>query len=229
MGSHNKVLLRWRPADVFWPVACPQLNCPDQRFQWLNLHAYGKKGCLCTHVFPPLAYQFEGLTDEEVVALVVACLQGMFPGQPVPEPLDWHVTHWDEDPYSLGSYSYQAAGAHKGDVKALAKTCSYNRIFWAGEAGYHAPIVPSPGSVWRPANNPDPDISLIWQAAAEEGRQCVHGASMTGTQAAVDAMQEPWKGCVYSTPNTFSKSPNAFDMLMGFGDETTESDDDDDE
>ncbi len=44
MGAHNKVVIRFDPKEVFWPFDTPQLNCTDQRFQFLNLHAYGKLG-----------------------------------------------------------------------------------------------------------------------------------------------------------------------------------------
>ena len=33
--------------QVFWPPEAPQLNCPDPRFQFLNLHAFGKARTLC--------------------------------------------------------------------------------------------------------------------------------------------------------------------------------------
>ena len=43
MGRHNKVILRFQEKDVFWPHSMPHLNCLDERFQFLNLHAYGKR------------------------------------------------------------------------------------------------------------------------------------------------------------------------------------------
>ena len=217
MGSHNKVpkqqhicdsltsmitnsqlvctqvILRWTPEDVFWPRSVPQLNCPDQRFQWLNLEAYGKSGCLLTHIFPPLAYDYDGLNDDAVVQEILKCLRGMFPSEAVKPPIDSCVTRWDTDPYSLGSYSFQASGSQKGDVEALGNPCSYQRIFWAGEA------------------------------VAQEGRQCVHGASMTGVKAATDALGRPWRGSVFSTPNTFKKTKNAFDILGQGGSDDEES------
>ncbi|KAL8431143.1 hypothetical protein ACSSS7_005461 [Eimeria intestinalis] len=66
MGCHNKVVIRWHPDDVFWGTKGLQLNCLDQKFQFLNLHAYGKPGCLLAHCFPPFSSGYGGLqTDQE--------------------------------------------------------------------------------------------------------------------------------------------------------------------
>lgn len=45
----------------FWPPHTPQLNTTDPRFQFLNLHAYGKPGWLLTHVFPPYSNHYKHL------------------------------------------------------------------------------------------------------------------------------------------------------------------------
>lgn len=62
-----QVVIRWHPEDIFWDPKSLQLNCLDQKFQFLNLHAYGKTGCLLAHCFPPFSSGYGGLqTDEEV-------------------------------------------------------------------------------------------------------------------------------------------------------------------
>jgi len=201
MGAHNKVILRWHPKDVFWPPTTPQINCPDQRFQWLNLHAYGKAGCLLTHIFPPFAHGYDGMNDSTLVNTIVECLRGMFrlgSESDVPPPIDSVVTRWDTDPYSLGSYSFEAKSSLKGDVEALRAPCNHDRLFWAGEA------------------------------AAEAGRQCVHGAALTGVQAAEEALEAPWRCRMEREGETFSSSLNAFDMLMGGGNADSSEDDDSD-
>jgi monoamine oxidase len=80
MGVHNKIILRFHPDDVFWPPGTPQLNCLDPRFQFFNLHAYGKTGVLLTHVFggTNFAAGYGNMSDAQVVQEVLAVLQTMF-------------------------------------------------------------------------------------------------------------------------------------------------------
>lgn len=82
MGVHNKVILRFREEDVFWPGNVPQLNCFDPRFQFFNLHSYGKTGTLLVHVFAESGFAkgYGGLTDDQVVDEVVAVLHKVFCG-----------------------------------------------------------------------------------------------------------------------------------------------------
>lgn len=80
MGIHNKIILRFNEDDVFWPPLIPQLNCLDPRFQFFNLHSYGKTGVLLVHVFAESGFSkdYWGLCDEAVVAEVLMVLGGMF-------------------------------------------------------------------------------------------------------------------------------------------------------
>lgn len=80
MGVHNKVILRFREDDVFWPPKIPQLNCLDPRFQFFNLHSYGKTGVILVQVFAQSGFGtgYRGLSDAGVVAEVLAVLGGMF-------------------------------------------------------------------------------------------------------------------------------------------------------
>ncbi|XP_026191363.1 uncharacterized protein LOC34619839 [Cyclospora cayetanensis] len=122
MGCHNKVIIRWHPDDVFWEERGLQLNCLDQKFQFLNLHAYGKPGCLLAHCFPPFSSGYGGLqTDQEVVAEVLALLQQMFdiPDSAFPRPVDFVVSRWDEDCFSRGSYSTPGVNAYDNDLDIM--------------------------------------------------------------------------------------------------------------
>lgn len=80
MGVHNKIVLRFREEDMFWPPKVPQLNCLDPRFQFFNLHAYGKPGVLLVHVFAESGFAdgYDNLSDPAVVAEVLLVLGGMF-------------------------------------------------------------------------------------------------------------------------------------------------------
>jgi len=55
MGIHNKVIMRFGGAEVFWPEFVPQLNVEgrikEAGMQFANLHAYGKTGIIVAHLF----------------------------------------------------------------------------------------------------------------------------------------------------------------------------------
>lgn len=82
MGVHNKIVLRFREGEVFWPAQMPQLNCTDPRFQFFNLNSYGKPGILLVHVFADSGFAagYWGLSDVGVLFEVMMVLGGMFCG-----------------------------------------------------------------------------------------------------------------------------------------------------
>eukprot|EP00921_Rhytidocystis_pertsovi_P005282 GHVQ01009128.1.p1 GENE.GHVQ01009128.1~~GHVQ01009128.1.p1 ORF type:complete len:948 (+),score=98.35 GHVQ01009128.1:376-3219(+) len=138
MGSHNKVVLRFRTSDIFWPPSAIQLNCLDQKFQFMNLHAYGKIGCLLAHCFPPFSIGYEELkSEQQVVDEVLGTLQGMFsiPDTDMPTPVDYVVTLWTYDPFSLGSYSYPGTDALDDDICLVRSPHPIDRpkVLFAGE------------------------------------------------------------------------------------------------
>jgi len=136
VGAHNKIVLRFRPQDVFWPRDIPQINTDDLRFNFLNLERYGSEGMLMVHVFPPLAYNWDGMSDKKVVAQVVECLRLMFRPNKMPHPVDYIVTRWDTDDFSLGSYSYVAQGNSIDEVTELIMphSSTFRRVLFCGEA-----------------------------------------------------------------------------------------------
>ncbi|KAK2195712.1 bifunctional Amine oxidase/FAD-NAD(P)-binding domain superfamily/Zinc finger [Babesia duncani] len=138
MGHHNKVVLRFDPRDVFWPRNETQLNCPDHRFQFMNLDAYGKVGCILAHSFPPFSKNWSGIEDNE--SIVIACLdvlKRMFgiPDSKMPYPLDALVTRWFDDPFAMGSYSYPGTEATDEDIIHLKSPhpVTNARVLFAGE------------------------------------------------------------------------------------------------
>lgn len=54
-------------------------------------------------------------------------------GEDVPDPVDYWITRWGGDPYSMGSYSYVAVGASHEDHDAMA-TPAGGTVHLAGEA-----------------------------------------------------------------------------------------------
>ena len=186
MGTENKVVMRF--ARAFWkddewrggaaaaeakaldaPLETPRLEtkplnknrflqCTDQRFRFLNMEPYGKKGVIVAHVAPPYGEGFDGDDDETVLAETLGVLRRMFrvpPGANLPELLDWRVTRWGSDPFSCGAYSYARVGSDpQADADALFAPEHGGRVRFAGEA------------------------------CSVEGAQCVHGAVLTGQAAA---------------------------------------------
>jgi len=53
-------------------------------------------------------------------------------GDRIPNPLQYRITRWAADPYSLGSYSFLAVGASPADYDVLAQPVG-KRLFFAGE------------------------------------------------------------------------------------------------
>ena len=160
MGSENKVVLRFDPRESFWPKNTPYFISTDDRFRFLNLEYYGKRGVLVVHGQPPFSWNWGGLDDATLISEIRSSLAAMLSleGGTTPEPLDTHVTRWDTDAFSMGSYSYFSVDSTAETVHALA-SCEglegEKRIHFAGEA------------------------------CSIEGHQCVHGAYTTGIDAAM--------------------------------------------
>jgi monoamine oxidase len=70
--------------------------------------------------------------DAELVACLMVCLRKMY-GENIPEPVGHLVTRWNQDPFSLGSYSYVPVGS-KQSLRRQIGIPVENRVFFAGEA-----------------------------------------------------------------------------------------------
>lgn len=123
-GTENKVVLRF--ARAWWPdrdspyAKKAYIQCTDVRFRFLDLDRHGKAGLLVAHVSPPFSLDYGGLDDEQLVELVLECIQSMFPMLlPLPPIVDSLVTRWQQDPYSCGAYSFYATGSSYHSVTAL--------------------------------------------------------------------------------------------------------------
>jgi len=66
------------------------------------------------------------------VTCLMDCLRKMY-GQKIPEPVGHLVTRWNQDPFSLGSYSYVPVGS-KQSLRRQIGIPLKNRVFFAGEA-----------------------------------------------------------------------------------------------
>ena len=73
----------------------------------------------------------EHRTNEEMVSAALAGLRACY-GSSVPDPVETHITRWQSDPYSMGAYSFVAAGSSPSDRERLA--APVGRLLFAGEA-----------------------------------------------------------------------------------------------
>ncbi|CDR94461.1 amine oxidase, putative [Babesia bigemina] len=138
MGHHNKVILRFKEADVFWSAQTPQLNTLDPRFQFINLHMYGKLGCILAHCFPPFSTTWGAVGAEaEIVRQCLEVLRMSFgiDMANMPYPIDAMVTSWYRDPFAMGSYSYPGVNAADDDIIHLKSPhpIEFPRVLFAGE------------------------------------------------------------------------------------------------
>ncbi|GAB68328.1 lysine-specific histone demethylase 1 [Plasmodium cynomolgi strain B] len=161
MGNHNKIILRFYPFDFAWPFDSLQLNCIDQKFQFLNLHAYGKIGCILVHCFPPWSCTYGYINKEHYIVNECLCtLHKMFEntGKKLPILVDYLITKWQDDNFSFGSYAYPYVNCTDNDLIYL-----------------RAP---------HPIDNPK--VVFCGEYLSKSYFQCVDGAYDTGIRAAED-------------------------------------------
>ena len=78
------------------------------------------------------ARELESWSDQEIVADAMETLRNIF-GEDVPAPIDYQITRWGKDPFSLGSYSFNALGSTPDMRRVLAEPLGI-KVFFAGEA-----------------------------------------------------------------------------------------------
>ncbi len=158
MGHAAKIMLRFRTA--FWRSIKPLadmsfLFADDETFPtWWS--AAGKTPMLTGWAGGPKALRL-AVEDEEMVldrALAsLACAVALPRGAIEEQLLSHHYHNWSIDPYSLGAYSYVAAGGFDAHL-ALARPVG-DSLFFAGEAtcggGYNATMEGAAQSGWRAA------------------------------------------------------------------------------
>ncbi|MEE2037916.1 NAD(P)/FAD-dependent oxidoreductase [Nocardiopsis sp. CT-R113] len=131
-GSLEKVFLRFD--EVFWGDAQVIVNLGTEEGAWFHWYA-GQRvlgaPILVSRNGGRAARFLEGRDDGEVVEHAMAALRGMF--RKAPDPVDHLVTHWADDPFSRGAFSYTAVGSGDGDRVALGDPVG-DRLFFAGEA-----------------------------------------------------------------------------------------------
>lgn len=135
---HKKVILEFE--DVFWPNHSHFLIPYDPEMDaWLdiiNLQYFNenKVPILITSIHSKL-YQTQ-FTDEQYIHHFVKLIKNIYSDSFKPLKNAW-VTHWDLDPFTLGSYSYHPEGSSLDDNSDIARPLG--RVIFAGEHTNRSP------------------------------------------------------------------------------------------
>ena len=134
MGVYDKVYLRfeqafWRPTSVWLEWLS---NKTGQWSEWVDFAHVAGKPVLLGFNAADYGRTVEGMSDADIISGAMGVLRQMF-GDDIPHPIDAQITRWAQDPFSLGSYSYNAVGMDENARKILAAPVN-NRLFFAGEA-----------------------------------------------------------------------------------------------
>ncbi|OCB11998.1 amine oxidase [Mycolicibacterium porcinum] len=134
MGVFVKVFLRF--PQRFWPsdvyAIRQQGAAGDVWHSWYDASGSSGQPMLLTFAGGPRGREVEATADEQVVSSALASLRQIY-GEDVPDPVNYWITRWGGDPYSMGSYSYVAVGASHEDHDAMA-TPAGGTVHLAGEA-----------------------------------------------------------------------------------------------
>ncbi|WPF86992.1 FAD-dependent oxidoreductase [Cyanobacterium aponinum AL20118] len=100
--------------------------------EWVNLESALKKPILLGFNAGKFGKEIESWSDEEIIADAMKTLRQIY-GNSIPQPIDYQLTRWSQDPFTFGSYSYYATNSTPNHRQELAKPIN-KRVFFAGEA-----------------------------------------------------------------------------------------------
>lgn len=134
MGVLNKCYLRF--PSVFWPETVDWLEYlprqPGQWVEWLNLLPATGKPILLAFNAADFGREIESWDDQRIIDGAMSTLRTIY-GDDIPAPVDYQITRWASDPFSYGSYSFNALGVQQDTRNALAAPVG-QQLFFAGEA-----------------------------------------------------------------------------------------------
>lgn len=134
MGVLNKLFVRFEEpfwdsqADFFTRMVDPARDFSDI----VNLQVSVEEPILLIFATGSWARSLESQSDAQVQQAALKMLKQMW-GSAVPEPDDFCMTRWNQDPFSRGAYAHLPVGAKGSDYDDLAKALP-PRLFFAGEA-----------------------------------------------------------------------------------------------
>jgi len=135
---------------VFWPQdaqalffsSFDALSFPT----FINFYQFNQQPILLAYAGGEKALKIEALSDQEVMVKLMNDFKRQY-GNQVPDPIDYFITRWSQDPFSQGSYSYIPVGASVEDRETLAQPAS-KRILFAGEATHRDYPATTHGAYW---------------------------------------------------------------------------------
>lgn len=134
MGVLNKCYLRFEKA--FWPTNVDWLEViPAQHghwAEWISFMRAAKWPVLLGFNAADRGREIERMSDAEIVQDAMKTLKNIY-GNNIPKPIDFQITRWAQDPFSLGSYSFNQVGYKPGQRDTLAASVN-GKVFFAGEA-----------------------------------------------------------------------------------------------
>lgn len=121
MNAFEKVFLRF--PSKFWDddVYAVRQQGPESRWwhSWYDLTALHDAPTLLTFAAGPAAVETRDWSESEIAESVLAQLRRLY-GDRVERPTHIHVTDWQDDPLSHGSYAYMTVGSTTADHDDLA-------------------------------------------------------------------------------------------------------------
>ena len=134
MNAFEKVFLRF--PTKFWDddVYVIRQQGPESRWwhSWYDLTALHGTPTLLTFAAGPAAVETRDWSEEEITESVLAQLRRLY-GERVEKPTHVHITDWQDDPFSHGSYAYMKVGSTTADHDTLATPID-GILHLAGEA-----------------------------------------------------------------------------------------------
>ncbi|MEY4768882.1 MAG: hypothetical protein RL637_1521 [Pseudomonadota bacterium] len=134
MGVLNKCYLRF--PRVFWSDKMDWLEyIPAQQgewSEWVSFKRAANQPVLLGFNAGNQGREIETWSNEQIVASAMKTLRIIY-GTNIPDPVDYQITRWVSDPFSRGSYSYNAVGSTPQMRKNLAAALQQS-VFFAGEA-----------------------------------------------------------------------------------------------
>jgi monoamine oxidase len=134
MGVLNKCYLRF--PEAFWPPTVDWLGYIPERLgewtTWVSFRRIARQPVLLGFNAAERGRALETWSDQQTVASALDTLRILY-GAGIPEPTAYQITRWGTDPFSLGSYSYNAVGSTPQMRRDLAAPLG-DALFFAGEA-----------------------------------------------------------------------------------------------
>ncbi len=133
MGNVTKAALKFESA--FWPIDTQYFGVmTEDKGRWnyfLNYRTFSDENILLGLSVGAYAGKIEQLPEKDIVDDCMMVVRDMF-GVDISEPINFQVSRWSKDPYSLGAYSYTRVGNKPADFDGFTDPVEDTLIF-AGE------------------------------------------------------------------------------------------------